>query len=824
MMPLSRLLFSLLAWQIIAAPVAIDLYETAHEHQTRGDAIEALQLYELAATAFKKEAKAATERTQRSAKRKARSICLLRLGNVQLQLRRFDEAVDSYRRVLKMRPDYSNAWVNRAIALKDVQRKEEAFVHASHAIELNPLSVQAYQLQGELLMKAGTHEQATMVFSKTVELEPANANHFTNLGGALDEAGSKSEAAEMYKRALELNPMHSLAFCNMIISKRTNCDWSRFPDEFSQLRRILQQQLAAGSKPCVTPFHALMLPLTAAETLAIAASFARNAVADAQFLHRSLTLDSAIHQKPPVPRTPRLRIGYISSDFRESPTGFLLRPLFGEHGHDRRRVEVYCYSLVAAPQCPVQAAIRSGVNKQMQRNASEEDGGGEEVGGGEEDLHFVDVSGLTVRQIVDRIRADHVDVLVEVNGWVQGSLVQVLAAQPAPVQVSFLAFPGTTGASYIQYLVSDHVVTPPSGSGGGSLSDAYSEKIGFIGGHGAARAHYQLNDYRTHYPHRLLHRPSHTSIDEAPPSAVERAIARLDTIQGLQLPPRVLRSFARGHNREHGKYRYGKSSSRGTMPTMVVLANFNTLYKIDPSTFLLWNNIMRRTAHSVFWLTVPPPPPTSRQPQGGKDSSNASSSEGIDRSASGVEANLVAEAAAAGVNPRRLVFSPRLRRPEHLQRCAVPDLFVDSLSVNAHSTAADVLWSGTPVVTVVGEKMAGRLATGLLHALDGGLPGDLSKLCALHSQKELEDFVVYLASNRTRLAVLRERFERQRVATATRSAESVLCRTKLGARAQGRAGLFNMGPWVQRLERLLHLASEVRAATGESSLHIWPAG
>jgi predicted O-linked N-acetylglucosamine transferase (SPINDLY family) len=190
----------------------------------------------------------------------------------------------------------------------------------------------------------------------------------------------------------------------------------------------------------------------------------------------------------------------------------------------------------------------------------------------------------------------------------------------------------------------------------------------------------------------------------------------------------------------------------------LVFCAFNQAFKITPGIFDVWMRILAAVEGSVLWLSVG----------------------GIAR------LNLRREAEARGIDPARLVFAERVEsRADHLARHALADLFLDTPNYNAHTTAADSLWAGLPLVTVSGPSFAGRVAASMLHTLG------LSELVAT-SLAEYERLVLELAADETRRAALRNRLVATRatsplfdIATYTRHLEDAY----LYAHGRSRAGL-----------------------------------
>ena len=161
------------------------------------------------------------------------------------------------------------------------------------------------------------------------------------------------------------------------------------------------------------------------------------------------------------------------------------------------------------------------------------------------------------------------------------------------------------------------------------------------------------------------------------------------------------------------------------MNNAFVFCNFNQVYKIDPATFATWMNILKRVPNSILWLLRFPPL---------------------------AEANIIAEAKAAGVRESRIHFTDVAPKEEHLKRGYLADLFLDTPECNAHTTGCDILWGGTPIVTMAKERMASRVASSLLSA------AELSDLIT-SSQEEYEELAVALALDMDKLWEIRKRLE-----------------------------------------------------------------
>jgi predicted O-linked N-acetylglucosamine transferase (SPINDLY family) len=159
-----------------------------------------------------------------------------------------------------------------------------------------------------------------------------------------------------------------------------------------------------------------------------------------------------------------------------------------------------------------------------------------------------------------------------------------------------------------------------------------------------------------------------------------------------------------------------------------VFCSFNNSYKITPAFFDVWMRLLREVEGSVLWLLE----------------ANAAATR-----------NLRREAADRGIAPERLIFAPRIKVADHLARHRLADLFLDTLPINAHTTASDALWVGVPLVTCLGTTFAGRVAASVLNAIG------LNELIT-HSLEEYEALALELARNRERLAEIKSKLAQNR--------------------------------------------------------------
>jgi len=538
---------------------------------------------------------------------------------------RTEAAIECLRDCIRLKPDFADAHHLLADIMKAGARFEEATAHYRDAVRLAPRDADAHTGLGDVLLRQHRLEEAIAAYRAALAIDPALAAARFNLGTAHGLAGAHDQAIGCYETALKLSPDNASAMGLLLFEMQRVCDWSRL----DELARTVREAVRERPDQEIHPFGLLCLPSTSEEQLACAKNYAA-------FRTRAVARDRDRLRFPFERRDkPRLRIGYLSFDFREHPGAHLMADLV--EIHDRGGFEILAYSYGVDDGSAVRARLVRAFDR------------------------FVDIRSLSHADAATRIHADQVDIVVNCTGYTAYNRTEINALRPAPVQVNFLGYPGTMGADFMDYIVTDRFVTPPG-------SEAFlSEQPVYM------PASYQVNGRR-------------------PPAAT--------------LPRGEL----------------------GLPPDRIVYCCFNQVSKIDPLVFSAWTRILQAVPESVLWLY---------------DQNRWST------------ANLRREARARGIAEDRLIFAPRCSLDRYLAHLRAADLFLDTLHYNAHTTASDALWAGTPIVTCAGSTFPSRVAGSLLKAV--GLPELVT-----HSLDAYEALAVALSRDPRRRASLREKLDRER--------------------------------------------------------------
>jgi protein O-GlcNAc transferase len=376
-----------------------------------------------------------------------RAAVLKRLGRVE-------EAMASVGRALQLQPRYAEALVNRGNLLLELGQRDEALASIDRALDLKPFDPIARYSRTEALRHSGRTAEALESYAQALALKPDLVAAINGRANLLAELGRYEEAAQGFARVIELAPDYELAAGHLLHCRLRLCDWTDYRGSVARLLASVER-----GAPAVAPLWCLALTDSAALQLACARIFSRRQVPV-----------GLVPLSPAAPRRAgRLRVGYLSTDFREHPVARLLAGVLEQH--DRTRFEIFGLSLSQPDGSELGRRVAAACD------------------------HFEDASRLTDADIAALIQRLEVDLLIDLNGWTQGMRSGVLARRAAAVQVSYLGYPGTSGAEYMDYLIADSFVIPQSASA------HYSERVVALPGV------FQANDDRRVVASRVPTRP-----------------------------------------------------------------------------------------------------------------------------------------------------------------------------------------------------------------------------------------------------------------------------------------------------------------------------
>ncbi len=374
----------------------------------------------------------------------------INLANAQRKRGEFRVATESARRAFEL--DRANLLACKlyATCLSHQHRFEDAIaVYAA----LDPATARDHEYHveyGEALYQLNRYLDAVPQFISAFTCKPDYMPAHARLANTLARMGMHEEAAECYRTVAVLAPDDAQALGNIVHQTQYACRWERLAEDAQRLHDVIER----GVSWQTPPFAYLAMDSTARQQLLCATTSAR-------WEFQGIEPLAGEHHAPRA-ADERIKVGYLSSDFHHHATAMLLVDVLEQHDRARFDIHLYSYSLKD-----------NSTLRQRVIDSSE---------------HFVEVGELSDREVAERIRADGIDILIDLKGFTRGTRMHILAHQPAPIQVEYLGYPGTTGTPFIDYVIGDPVVTPLS------MADCYSEKLAQLPNT------YQPNDRRRPLP------------------------------------------------------------------------------------------------------------------------------------------------------------------------------------------------------------------------------------------------------------------------------------------------------------------------------------
>jgi len=555
---------------------------------------------------------------------KASARVLYYLGDSYLGKGQFREAKNYFVHALEKAGDFFEGLHDLGTACASLGEKENALIWYQKALDLREDSYELFYNIGKIFDQLKNHEKAIDAYDSAIRLKPDFAEALFNKACALNDLKRYTEAIDVFGQLVKMYPetLGEWDYGGMLSSITRACSWSdlkRYEDNIIKLKNFNKN---------VNPFVFLALN-------------------DDAVLHKKAAMNFSEVNFPPKnnlepifsgDKNSQIRIGYFSADLHNHATTHLIAEMLELHNKDQFEIHAFSYG--------------PDVHDEMRQRCMDAVD------------NFHDVRNLSDSEVVELARELQIDIAIDLKGFTQDGRMDIFALRAAPIQVSYLGYPGTTGAEYMDYVIADPTLIPDASQ------SFYTEKIAYLPNS------YQVNDSR-------------------------RAIAsKVFSKAELGLP-------------ESG----------------FIFCCFNANYKITPTTFDTWCDILKKVDDSVLWLF--------------EDNLEA-------------KENLIKEASVRGIDNRRLIFSGRVEHSEHLARQRLADLFLDTFPYTAHTTASDALWVGLPILTMVGKSFASRVSASLLTAID--LPELITETPA-----QYQDLAIELAKNPEKLNKLRAKLEANRL-------------------------------------------------------------
>lgn len=514
------------------------------------------------------------------------------LATVAGQTGQLEEALDSYNQALRLQPAMPAAWFNKGMLCHSRGDLDQAEACYREVLRFDSDFAPACINLGNVLFIRGDVQEAESCYRRAVALQPDSVDALANLGKLLQSAGRFSHAESFFRRALAVQPQLADLHNELGMSLNGEARTAEAADAFRQAVALQPDFYTASSN--------LLLTLNYSEDLAPGQVFNEHR----QWGRAAEARVTPYREHPGTPDPDRrLRIGYISPDFRDHSVACFFAPLLANH--DAAVVETFCYSDVQQPDA---------VTRQLMGDAD----------------HWRATAGMSDMQAAERVRADCIDILVDLAGHTARNRLALFAARPAPLQVTWLGYPNTTGLSVMDYRLTDGWADPE-----GTTEQYHTESLLRLPGG------------------FLCYRPLTVTPD-----------------------PAVCPSPAAGH---------------------VTFGSFNSFVKMAPGVLQAWTSILQSVPGSRLLL------------------------KNFSLNDPEIRTRCLDTFRSLGIGSERLeLHGTLLAKQDHLELYRRIDIALDTFPYNGTTTTCEALWMGVPVVTLAGDRHAGRVGVSLMHSL--GLP------------------------------------------------------------------------------------------------------
>jgi protein O-GlcNAc transferase len=624
-----------------------------------------------------------------------------RLAFIKHQEKNFAEAKVLYLKAVQQQPKRAEIWVNLASVCDKLCEYEEALHYIDKALQLDPQVKEGTFNKIIILQHLRRYKEAIDILQTVIPLFPQDADNYYQLGQCYHALYDYHQALACYKKASDLRPevastyeaarcymrtnhislaiicfeaclkispedratQFHLLYCykmiadyeklnallqeisllqnltldeqlQLLFAKQELALWHPH-DAAKQLAEKISNDVSTAMQVGIDTFSTMIIPIPLAVRLELAKM-------DALQVEKKFPQEKPLFQAEKRTETKRrLRIGYLSMDFRKHATAYLIRELFPLH--DKENFEIFIYSYGFNDNSEIRHSIEQSAE------------------------HFIDLEQDSITTAAARIAADEIDILIDLAGFTKGNRFAILAQRPAPIQVNYLGYNLSTGSHSVDYFLADTTIVK-------SEEEQYcSEKIVYL-------------------PHTFI------SVNHKEKVSLELAKNKND----WQLPDNAF-----------------------------VFGCFNAIYKLEPTIFSVWMEVLTAVPNSVLWLL---------------------SANDI------VINNLRQEAEKSSIAANRLIFCAREDREPHLARHLHMDLFLDTLQVNAITTACDALYMGVPVLTLAGDYPLSRAGKSVVAA--AGAKALMQQFIA----SDLEDYkqkAIYFGKNTDKFTELKMLFQQQ---------------------------------------------------------------
>lgn len=663
------------------------------------------------------------------------------LGNALKDNHQLDDAMVCYKMAIKLRPDFAIAHGNLGSCFYEMGSIAEAIKSIKYALQLEPNYPDGCNNLGNALREDGRLDEAIQCFRSALSLKPDHPYAYNNLGNAMKDKHHVKEAIHCYVTAIRLLPTFAAAHCNLGSILKEQCKYSQalshyheaiqidpvFADAYSNMGNVYKElgEYEDAIKCYITAIKIRPSYVEAYTNLAAACKDSGKVVEAIQYYQQALIINPRMPDAIANLAHAKLLIcDWVTSeeDFATLSQITELQCMIQTSSHHTLtsiqpfHALFFPFSLSELQQISLNYSIKVKSGTLLQENSRKyvfrpkSNAARLKIGYVSSNFgnHSISYSMQSVFAMHDRGK-------YEVTCYALSASDQSLYRLKIESEVEYfkdISLLHPIDAAQLIYNDGINILVDLDGYTKGARTEIFAMRpcplqiscLGYTATMASDCIDYIVADetvipeyLRPYYSEKVIYMPHSFYLSD-------NSVSQRDVVTMTNMPSRAT---------------YGLSEDS------FIFCNFNQLSKIDSKLFTVWMNVLKRVPNSVLWLV--------RYPE------NA-------------DVKLLAFARELGVRDDQIIFSDVTPRDEHIKRCYLADLFLDTSAYSAHSTATDCLWSGTPLLSLLQEKMASRVSSSILNSLG------LNELVC-HSHESYEELAVTLAQDSERLFGMRRHIE-----------------------------------------------------------------
>ena len=355
------------------------------------------------------------------------------LGGTLLTLGRYKEAIEIFKKTIKIKPDFSDAYSNLASCYHNLKQYEDSILNYNKAIKLNPKNFAAYNNLGSTYKEINQNENAIKNFNIAKKINPDYYIAYNNLGNHFQEIKLYEDAIKNYKKVVELKPDFKFAIGKLMHAKMRISYWHEYEEHLDNLINSFKKK-----NKTITPFPFLSLIDNPEYHKTNAEIYSKE-----QFIGPK---KEQLERK--IIKNEKIKLGYFSPDFRDHPILHLTREIF--QFHNKSKFEIYAFSFGPKEEYENLEEVKGFFTK------------------------FIDIRNMSDQEVANLSQEIGIDIAIDLCGFTAWNRAKIFFFRAAPIQINYLGYPGTMGSEFMDYIIADKTVIPEN------EKINFSEKVAYL--------------------------------------------------------------------------------------------------------------------------------------------------------------------------------------------------------------------------------------------------------------------------------------------------------------------------------------------------------